>query len=261
MKNDVDFPPLVIKPDFITAMIARIPGFPAREIRDVLDKTGNLAAVNDTQGRKDAAAMVRRLEALKRDIRDHFNPLADVANKFHKAITGQRKAAMELAESESNRVKAQILNFDDAQEQMRKKKAERMAQEARTRAENEMEYRQDRALEQAARLDAQGRHDDAAKILDRAAKEIPGPSVSFQIPDTTPPPAETGLATRQRWTYEIIALGALVDAVQSGHAPPAYVQENPAAIGAAVRSQKNAFSCPGVKVRQIKTLTTIGGAK
>ena len=115
-----------------------------------------------------AVELLNVAAAFKAEVKAVFDPICDAANKAHKAATKARKDQMAPFIEAEKVIKERLNGYDLEQERIKRaeearRERERREQEAKVRAE------QDRLLEEAAKLEAEGKTDEAGALVDDAA--------------------------------------------------------------------------------------------
>jgi hypothetical protein len=197
-----------------------------------------------------AGALLREIKGLRAEIEQTFSPIVSKALAAHREALAQRKrheAPLVAAELE---IKMACARYVTEQEQLARLERERQEADARRAAAEQAAAA--RAAEEEARLahavelEAAGLDADAAAVLEEPMPVpvvLPPPSLP-----KAPPPRTAGVTVRERWTWELLDLQALVAAVAAGRAPVSLLQPNPSALTSYARSTRGTVTVDGVRI-------------
>jgi hypothetical protein len=93
-----------------------------------------------------------------------------------------------------------------------------------------------------------------AKDKQQAEKAMSSDGTEVILPNSQPSPSELGMGKRSRWSFEVMDLNQVMQAVQRGLVPATILRIDDKVLGSIIRAQKNAFRCPGIRVREEKSV-------
>jgi hypothetical protein len=176
----------------------------------------------------------RKLKQKQADVEAFFKPLKDAAYSAHKVICNKEKEVLVPLQNAERMIKNGIAAYNALQEKIRREK------EAEIRRLQEAEAA--RLLEEAARLEAEGKTEAAndalieAQVAETVSRTAVAPSYAA--------PAVTGVSARKDWDIQIVDESAV----------PVYFQGFPlrpvdeAAVKRLVKANKGNIQIPGVKI-------------
>ncbi len=143
----------------------------------------------------DAASMQRVGELLvevvghKKDVLNWFEPIAALADRFHKAITGRRVQVLAPLMAFESKAKTNVDRFQREQDRLRRKEEQRLAEEGRREEQRRLEA-------EAALLENRGEPELASQVLEQAiATQAP----VIVLPSRTP--QVQGVSFRSNWRW------------------------------------------------------------
>lgn len=207
----------------------------------LLTETGDIVAaanafvVDDPTSYSRAGELARGIKTGIEAIKQRLAPAKQQADKAHKAIVKLERDAVGPRETARTTYSDKRLAWQQAEER------KRHAEEERLRAE-ELKRLEDQRLADAAKLEAEGRTEQAEAVI--AAPIAPPPVV---LPSTVP--KSEGVSVRENWTMRIVD-PALV--------PREWCIPDEKALKARARSQRQAAvgTVPGVEFYAVKSETT-----
>ena len=180
-----------------------------------------------------ACDFLKGIKALRQEIADTFDPHIKRAFDAHRALCAEKRdAETPLAEAE-RLVKTTLVDYEQAQERIRRAEQLRLEGEARKQEE-------ERRLAEAEALAASGAAEQADALLN---EPIETPVIA--IAPTTP--KVTGIAYRETWSASVTDLLALVKFVAANPSHIGLLTANQPALNAQARSLKAQLRIPGVK--------------
>ncbi len=229
------------------------------------------------------AGLKLNLAGFRKTIVEEFQPMKEAAHKAHKAVCDKENEHLKpIVEAEAIAVAA-IKKWSDEQERIRQAEQRRLEAEARAREAEDRRRREEearaaraederiaaelRAQDEAARLaafeEAQvigASEETLAVILDTPVIDVPevapiaayADPVAWVPPPIAPPTFERakGLGITRTWSAELISIRQLCRAVIENKVPETYVLANMVALNNRARTDKTAFSIPGVRAIQ-----------
>jgi hypothetical protein len=191
------------------------------------------AVVRDAASYEDAAQLLLGIKDLRRKIAETFDPHCKRAYEAHRALT-KEKADAEAPLTQAERIIKDSLRAYDAEQERLRREQQRIADEqARREAE-------DRALEQAAALEREGKDFGDEALVAEAHALINAPIVApTAAPVAKSTPKVAGITMRKTWNFRVVN-EALV--------PRQYLSVNETKIRGVVRALGAAAAIPGVEV-------------
>ena len=197
----------------------------------------------DQETYDDAAELIKRIVAVRKEVVAHHKPIKDAANKAHKEAIAAEKRLLEPLQKAESLIKTKLLAWDREQERIREAERKRLEEEQRKREEEER-------LELAAQLEESG----APEEVVNEALDTPMPVAPIITAPKTYEKA-SGISTRTLYSAEVMNLRVLCAAVGAGTAPETLVQPNQVALNGLARSMKEAFKVPGCKLLKSESMT------
>ncbi len=189
--------------------------------------------IADADGYHAACEFLKGVKALRAEIAETFEPHIKRAHESHKALL-KEKADAETPLLEAERItKAALVDYDHAQEQIRRAEQARLQAELRQREEA-------RRLADAVALESAGEQAEADALID-APIEVPVVAVAPMTPKVG------GIVYRETWSATVTDLGALVKHVAANPALAGLLSANMPALNAQARSLKGQLQIPGIK--------------
>ena len=201
----------------------------------------NAITVADAEEYEMACSFLTMIATRKKQVGETFDPIVQKAHAAWKEAIAQRDKFLKPLEQAEVDVKRKVTTWRIEEERKRRDEEGRLSAIAKAEAE-------ERALAEAAALEANGEPELAAMVLQDAA-EAPAPVV-VAMPTV---PKQEGIAKKTNWKWrykggEAAALLALVKAVAADPNLIGYLCVNETAVGATVRAQKNITRLPGIEV-------------
>jgi hypothetical protein len=190
------------------------------------------AVVRDAESYELAAHLLLGIKDLRRKIAETFDPHCKRAYEAHRALT-KEKADAEAPLTQAERIIKDALRAYDAEQDRIRREQQRIADEqARREAE-------DRALEQAAAMEREGRELGDAALVAEAQAVIEQPVIAVAAPVAKATPKVAGIAMRKTWAFRVVN-EALI--------PRQYLNVNETKIRGVVRALGASAAIPGVEV-------------
>jgi hypothetical protein len=185
---------------------------------------------------RQAGELLTRIKGRARDLEELRKSLTRPLDESKKKIMALFAKPQDDLESAEGRLKKGMLEFSQ------RKEAERRAEEARLKKEEEV---RNKAAEEARlkRVDAALAAGD-----ERAAEEIfsaPASAQAMVIVAKIEPPKTAGVSVRKDWTWRVLDIGLL---------PKDYMLVNESMLTAIAKSSKGAMKVPGVEFYQKETI-------
>jgi hypothetical protein len=182
--------------------------------------------VVDVESYKFAGELWKGIGDMIKEVKATFDPICDAANKAHKAATAKRASFLDPLESVYKNVKRLMSDYDAEQERIRRE------EEARLR-EIERQAEEERRLQEAIALEAQGEQEVAEAVMEAPVYVAP-----VVLPKSTPklqggPVYRT--VTKFRVVNELII-------------PRQFLVPDMVKIGGVVRALKNQANIPGIEI-------------
>jgi hypothetical protein len=174
-----------------------------------------------------ACTFLQFVASRKKQVEEVFDPIVTKAHAAHKEAVAQKKKFMDPLLMAESTVKIKVSTFRTEEERKRRIEEQRLADEARKDAE-------ERAILEAAQLEASGEHELADMVIQNQT-EAPAPVVVLE----SSVPKQSGISGRTNWKYRI---------VDESLVPREYLSIDPMKVGAVVRSQKGMTKIPGIEV-------------
>lgn len=196
---------------------------------------------------ENAASRLQGISSMVKQVIDWFKPMKDAAFKAHREITAKEKSVLDPLENAKKHLSSQIGLFHRKEEEARIAAERKLQQEAQERAkklaEEEAQRREELAIQKSAELQAQGKTEEAERVLTHAAatSTVIQTQAQNHVPIVHVPaaPKIAGVAIRQNWKFEIVSADLV---------PREYLIPDERAIRARVQSLKDKCSIPGVRV-------------
>ncbi|MDE2020237.1 MAG: hypothetical protein KGJ13_07880 [Patescibacteria group bacterium] len=194
-----------------------------------------------------AASRLQSITMAVKSVVDLFAPMKKKAFETHREITSKEKSLLDPLENAKKHLSSQIGLFHRKEEEARiaaERKLQQEAQEqAKKQAAEEAQRREELAIRKSAELEAQGKTEEADKVLAHAAATSTAIQTQAQnhvpIVHVPAPPKIAGVSIRQTWKFEIVSPDLV---------PREYLIPDERAIRARVQSLKDKCSIPGVRV-------------
>lgn len=193
----------------------------------------------------EAGELLTAIKALRKEVDDAFDPIVAAAHKAHKIACEQKKRA-EAPLLEAERILKGSLAAYHA-EQQRKAREEQLRLEAEARARDE-----ERRIAEAAALEAQGRPEEAERVLDEEPVLVDAPVVA------PPTPKVEGVSIREKWTAEVVDKAALIAAVAQNPTLQPLLVPDMQALSRMAGALKGELRIPGVRVRREQVVAARG---
>jgi hypothetical protein len=202
-----------------------------------LEITNSLNAIAITDQESYNAAVEARTQAKDwtKKAGDFFDGLVKPAYAAYKNLLDTKKKVLEPVETHIASINKALVNWDDEQERLRRIEQERLAAEARQKAEEER-------LAMAVALEESG--------ADQASVEsLLAPSAAFVPAPVAAPTYEKSKAViyRDNWSAEVTDLYALVKEVAKDKSKIGLLQPNQTALNQMAKALKATMVLPGVR--------------
>lgn len=181
-----------------------------------------------------AGANVKAITAVEKSWEAYWEPLREAARATLDGILGKKKGPLDLLGKRKDEQKAKMKAWADAEE-IKRKEAERVAQEAARK------LAEDQALADAAELEKRGDKAGAEAVL---ANPTPAP----QVVQPTVVPKGFGTSLRKFYSAEVTDIMALARAVLAKEVPAQALAGNIPFLNAQAILLKETMKWPGVKV-------------
>lgn len=157
-----------------------------RKVRILAEET---AEVTDAASMQRVGELLVEVVGHKKDVTNWFEPIAALADRFHKAITGRRGQVLNPLLAFETKAKANVDRFQREQERLRRQEEQRLAEEARQEEQRRLEA-------EAALLEHRGEDELASQVLEQAiATQAP----VIVLPSRTP--EVRGVSFRENWKW------------------------------------------------------------
>lgn len=205
------------------------------EIALVEQSAHGFAVITSPQEYKEAAEVGKSIKNRMKMVTDFFKPLKDAANKAHKTICARENALLTPLKQAEAALKTAMVHYVNEQE--RKRREEEEALRRRLREEEE------RRLAEAARLEAEGKLEEAEAALNEAVSMESLGAVAT-VESVTPKAA--GAAIKKDWIIQIVDASKVPISVAGAVIRP--IDE--AAIKRLVKATNGGVQIPGVTFRE-----------
>lgn len=198
----------------------------------------NSISVNNNDEFIVAASFRDALKKIEKQIDDTFDDPIDTAHKLHKSLVAQKKRHYEPLEQARTVIKAKMISFETAQEEIRRNQEDALRLAAQKRAE-------ELAIAQAVEAERQG-----DKGLAQAIIEAPVVAAPVVVQKTTP--KIQGFTSRTVWSATVMDMVLLVQAVAKGQVSANLLQPNETALRQFATATKGTVPIPGVRFESRK---------
>ena len=185
-----------------------------------------------------ACMFLQGIAGKKKQVEDVFGPIVRKAHEAHKEACAQMKKFTDPLAVAEMEVKRKVIVFRDEQERLRRQEEQRQAEIARKEQEQ-------RAIDEAAQLEANGEKELAEIVLQDAAS---APAPVAVVPSFVP--KSSGISGRVEWDFRV---------TDETKIPREYLMVNLVAIRAVVKAQKSMAKIPGVQVFQKSNISVKAG--
>lgn len=196
---------------------------------------GKKITVTDDDSLKEAVQIGKLLQAASKQLDGFYKPIKQAFDAAKSVVTDKEKLDVAELKTLKDSLAAQILAYQQAQEKIRQEEL-RLAQAAAAKLEEE------RRLQEAIELEAQGFKEEAAQVLDEVRL---APAVIVQAA----PKKIAGSVTRTTWTAQVDDLGKLVKAVAAGVVPMLALTPNHSWLNTQATAYNEGLNFPGVSVK------------
>lgn len=196
---------------------------------------GSKIVVVDEDSCKEAVQVGKLLQAATKQLDEFYKPVKRAFDAAKSVVTDKEKLDVAEVKTLKDALAEQILKFQQAQEKIRLEEL-RLAQAAAAKLEEE------RRLQEAIELEAQGFTEEATQVLDEVRL---APAVIVQAA----PKKMAGSVTRTTWTAQVDDLGKLVKAVAAGVVPVLAVTPNQSWLNTQATAYNEGLNFPGVSVK------------
>lgn len=200
------------------------------------DQARGLGRINTADENQRAADLLRHCKTVQQEVDRVFDPIVKSAHQAHKTAVEQKNGVLRPILEAERVIKAEMGGFAQRERDRLRRIEEDARRAARERQDQE-------ALEEAARLEKEGRRPEAAAVL---ADAETAPPVIVQVAAPTPP---SGVSTREIWKFRVIDARKL---------KPEFLIPDEKAIGQLVRAMKGqASSLVGDGAIEVYAETTV----
>lgn len=183
-----------------------------------------------------ATELLHSIAQLVAEVKATFDPVVAAANKTHKAATAARARHLDPLKQADATVRTKIGAYVTEQKRIAAEHERALAEEAKREAD-------ERALEEAAALEAQGDAEGAAR---RLAEAESGATSALLPPPQPAVDKVAGLAIREVWKARVVDPVAFARGISEGTIPPS-MMEPTANLQAFARSTRGEVRWPGVE--------------
>lgn len=196
-------------------------------------------AVENQEDLTRANQVLARIAQIRKDIIAWFEEPVTTAHKAWKAILRKKNETLAPVEKAKETLSPRVAIYLEA-ERKKREEAERRA----VIKEAEDKRRADEAMAEAAKLEEEGKVDEALEALDKAT-EIEDTREKAVIPEG---PKTEGMHTRRTWKYSV---------TDEGQIPRDCMSEDPRKINAKIKA--GAREIPGLRIYQDVSLSVRAG--
>lgn len=213
----------------------------------------------DAQTFEKAADLLKLVVGLRKRIETSYKPVIDSAHAAHKAAIAARdehtrpldaiEGALKTKCSAFQAIERARIERERLEEEERQRKAAALAAHAEEEARAKMESQR---IELAAKLEAEGRTDEAKRVID-AAVDTPVvlPAWAKQAAPVPQPireaPKSAGIGFTERWSAEVTDKLALIRFVAANPQHMNLLDANQTALNQMARAMKSALAIDGVR--------------
>jgi hypothetical protein len=208
----------------------------AKLVPAVVSQADGITVV-DSEDYEMACSFLTLIATRKKQVGETFDPIVQKAHSTWKEAIAQRdKFLNPLSLAEVN-VKNKVTTWRMEEERKRRAEEDRLSAQLKKEAD-------ERAIAEAAALEASGEKELADMVLQEAASAPPPVVVGMSTV-----PKQEGIAKRVTWRFEVVDESKL---------PRELMEPSDIKIGAIVRSQKNLARIPGVRVWSEESVSVRG---
>lgn len=200
-------------------------------------------AVATKQDADGAMLRLSEIKGIRKKWTDYWKPLKDAAKAAHAAICEKEKEGTSVMDEAEQTVKGKVLAWQQAE----RAKAEEAQRKAQAEAEEKARRERERLEKEAARLKTPELRQER---LEQAAAVV-APVITVEAPVA----AAAGTATRSTWKAEVVDIAALIAAASPGTVAASLLAFDQKAADAFARATKGRTPVPGVRFREIETLS------
>ena len=183
-----------------------------------------------------AGKFLLAVREMRRKVKAAFDPIVEAAHAAHKTAVAKRKEYLEPVERAERTVKRSIAAYLEAERRRRE-------EEHRRRVAAEIKAAEDRRLEEAAALEAQGMGHEAEAILEEPAEPV-------WVEPVEAPAAAKGVSARRDFDFEVVDPDLL---------PRRYLVPDLKAIRETVKRLGTQAEIPGIRVFTRTSVVARGG--
>ncbi len=226
-----------------------------------------LTIVDQTSYEEAGTLLTVLIKPLIKEIHESCDPVCEATNKAHKAATGQRKKLLDPILEAEEVTKQKIGAHEEKLEaeriaEQRRIEADQRRLEDAARAKRETAEREARelaeaeALEIAAALEAEGKHEEAEKVIAEPV-EVYVPEEPIAPPPVAAPPAQKvkGVSSRKSYVGNVTDPMALLKGVLDGKIPKIVLKIDQGALNKAINAMGGQVDYPGVSVEVKRTIS------
>lgn len=183
------------------------------------------------------AEHLKTIKAFQKRVIEFFLPHKQRAMDAHRALCADEKKALEPALADESRCKTLLVDWDTAQEQIRRDEERRRQEAARIEEER-------RRIEEAAAMETEAAATGNADLMEEAVALIAAPVAAPVIVVARETPRVSGISYRENWKYRV---------VDANKVPREYLMVDESKIRRVVAAMKGQIKIAGVEVYVEKT--------
>lgn len=191
--------------------------------------------IDDEESYTFAANFGRTIKQKQADVTAFFKPLKQAADAAHKAVCDREKEVLIPLQNAEKTVKNGMVAYQAIKEQERKRKEEELRRQLWEEGQKK--------LEEAARLEAEGKKEAAADMMIEAEVMDNASTVATVLPFTQ---KTEGVSVKKDWTIELIDANQVPIAFNGFILRPVDM----AAVKRLVKENKGAIDIPGIKITE-----------
>lgn len=189
-----------------------------------------------------------RAKTFQHTVADFFAPHKKSAKAAWQGLIDAEKDALASCYDWEARAKRALADYDTAQERIRRAEQARREAEARRAAE-------EAALDEAVRLEAEGRAQQDATKLAAAERVIEAPVVPKPVlPVPSQTPKADGISYRELWDARVVDFAAFARWALAQPKPEEFLSVNTAAVRSLARLDKDKLQVPGLEAYSTKSV-------
>lgn len=211
----------------MTTALAELPDTDQLQKETSIAKATAADVVVDSHGSfENAGLFLVNIKTIRKNIAETFDHLIKSAHDQHKSIIAEKKKHDTPLNDAERIVKLKMGTYTQEQERIARQEQQRKEREAR-------EAEETRRLAEAEALEKEGRTEEAEQLIEEP--------IHVPVAPPPPPPKAEGVSMRKTYSYEIS---------DESKIPRGYMVPNSPLIGSTVRNQHEAAETliPGIKV-------------